>query len=61
MNQRLVRLVEDNEIKKALFAMNPHKSPGSDRMTPLFFQKYWHIVGHDICVVVKDFSVLQCF
>lgn len=24
-------------------------------MTPLFFQKYWHIVGKDICVAIKDF------
>lgn len=55
MNQRLTRPIEDSEIKHALFAMNPNKSPGSDGMTPLFFQNYCHLVGNDICIVVKVF------
>lgn len=55
MNQRLIRPIEDSEIKKALFSMHPTKAPGLDGMTPLFYQKYWHIVGKDICVAIKDF------
>lgn len=36
INQRLVRPVDEPEIKKALFVMNQNKSPGPDGMTPLF-------------------------
>lgn len=52
MNQRLVRPMDELEIKKALFAMSANKSPGPDGMTPHFFQKCWHIVEHDVCVAV---------
>lgn len=55
MNQRLTRPVDDLEIKNALFAMHPNKAPGPDGMTPLFFQKCWHLVGRDVCFAVKDF------
>lgn len=36
MNSRLIRPVEEGEIKKALFSMSPNKSPGMDGMTPIF-------------------------
>lgn len=39
MNQRLTKPVEDPEIEKALFDINPTKAPDPDGMSPLFFQK----------------------
>lgn len=33
------------EIRKALFQMNPTKALGPDGMPLLLFQKYWHIVN----------------
>ena len=40
------------EVKVALFSMHPSKSPGLDGISPFFFQKYWHIVGHDVMLIV---------
>lgn len=55
MNSRIIRPVEDCEIKKATFSMNSNKAPGMDGMTPLFFQSFWHIIQDDICIAVKSF------
>ena len=38
--------------KQVLFQMQPSKSPEPDGMPLFFFQKYWHIVGQDITIVV---------
>lgn len=38
MNQRLVRLATEEEVRQALFMMHPEKAPGPDGMTALFFQ-----------------------
>ena len=43
-----------DEVKKALFQMNPTKAPGPDGMNPLFFKKYWHFVGTDVSEAVLD-------
>ena len=40
------------EVRMALFSMHPSKSPRSDGKSPFFFQKYWHIVGFDVTLVV---------
>lgn len=36
LNQLLTKPVEDTEIKRALFAMNPQKAPGPDGMSLIF-------------------------
>ncbi|KAL6213916.1 hypothetical protein ACLB2K_013355 [Fragaria x ananassa] len=55
MNHDLLTSYQDSEIKTALFQMHPSKAPGPDGMSPFFFQKYWHIVGRDVCIAVKSF------
>lgn len=55
MNANLTKHVEDQEVKIALFSMHPHKAPGPDGMSFFFFQKYWNVVGDDICCAVKVF------
>lgn len=55
MNDKLTRDVDEKEVKQALFSMNPNKAPGSDGMSPLFFQKFWYIIKSDIIAAVKNF------
>ncbi|KAH9778582.1 reverse transcriptase domain-containing protein [Citrus sinensis] len=47
-NQLLLEHFTAMDVKDALFSMHPDKSPGPDGMNPAFYQKYWHIVGHDV-------------
>ncbi|XP_027181659.1 uncharacterized protein LOC113780035 [Coffea eugenioides] len=55
MNDKLTKEVDELEIKTALFSMNPNKSPGQDGMTPLFFQKFWHVVKSDLIAAIRLF------
>ena len=38
MNQRLLRVASEDEVREALFMMHPEKAPEPDGMTTLFFQ-----------------------
>ena len=40
MNQQLLRLATENEVKEALFMMHPEKAPGAHGMTALFFSTF---------------------
>ena len=57
MNNSLLEPYTPEEVRRALFQMHPSKSPSPDGMPSFFFQKYWHIVGHDVNEAV--ISVLQ--
>lgn len=48
MNQSLLRPYSVEEVREALFLMQPMKAPGLDGMSPIFFQKYRHIVGEKV-------------
>lgn len=55
MNDMLLVEFTYDEVKRALFQMHPTKASGPDGMNPLFFQKYWHIVGTDVSNAVLDY------
>lgn len=55
MNESLVTEVTDEEIKKPTFQMSALKAPGPNGFNGLFFQRYWEIVGQDVCSAVKSF------
>ena len=52
MAQDLIRLYVADEVKTTLFQMHPSKAPGPNGMSPIFFQKFWHIVRHDVTTIV---------
>lgn len=54
-NLTLIRPVDLQEVKNALFDIKGDKSPGPDGMSPGFFQQYWDIVGWDILQFYNDF------
>ncbi|XP_062100071.1 uncharacterized protein LOC133805941 [Humulus lupulus] len=60
-NELMVRPIDDDEVKSALFQMHPDKSPGPDGMTPGFYQRFWPIVGSDVVKVVQDFWSTETF
>ncbi|XP_074347311.1 uncharacterized protein LOC141686156 [Apium graveolens] len=40
-NKELMKPVDEEEVRAALFQMNPDKAPGPDGMTPGFFSEEW--------------------
>lgn len=45
MRAQLDHPISEDEIKNAFFQMQLSITPGPDGMTPLFFQRFWEIVG----------------
>ena len=54
-NAYLCLMPTPNEIKEAVFSMQSLKSPGPDGLPPLFYKKYWHIVGNAVIKAVQNF------
>ncbi|KAL0457839.1 UNVERIFIED_CONTAM: putative mitochondrial protein [Sesamum latifolium] len=55
MTEDLQRPFTEDEVTRALFHMSPLKSPGSDGLAPLFFQRFWHVVKIDVIACVLNF------
>lgn len=55
MNAELFKPYSVEEIKVALF--HPSKVSKPDGMSPLFYQKFWHVVGADVVEFVRSFLV----
>ena len=53
MNGDLLAVFKAEEVQFALQQMHPTKALGPDGMSPIFYQKYWEIVGPDVieCVL----------
>lgn len=55
MNASLLCPITEEVVRGALFQMHPSKSLRPDGMSPLFYQKFWHIVGGEVVDVVRSF------
>ena len=55
MNEILVGKFQEWEVEIALNQMAPLKALGPDRMPPLFFQNFWHLVRGDVMQTVLHF------
>jgi exonuclease III len=56
-NRILNRPVSMNEIKKAVFKMNPDKAPGPDGFTARFYTHCWDIIKKDLSRMVMKAQV----
>ena len=52
MNNSLLREFTSDEVIRALKQMAPLKAPGPDGLPPVFYQKYWHLIGADVTKAV---------
>lgn len=53
INSSLMAPIIDEEIRHAVFQMGALKSPGPDGFPGVFYQKYWNIIGEDMCGLVR--------
>ncbi|XP_038984386.1 uncharacterized protein LOC120111407 [Phoenix dactylifera] len=51
----LISPVSDREISEAVRSLAGDKAPGPDGFPPLFFQRYWMIVGRDVTAAIQQF------
>ena len=42
------------EIKRAIFSFQSYKAPRLDGFHPIFFQRFWNIIGHSITSPIND-------
>ena len=52
--QSLYCTVSKEEVWRAFCSMDSYKAPGPDGFQPLFFKKYWDIVGDEVWGTVRD-------
>ncbi|XP_057442323.1 uncharacterized protein LOC130734042 [Lotus japonicus] len=46
--------VDKEEVRQALMSMKSFTAPGPDGFQPVFFKKYWDLVGEDVWRLVRD-------
>ncbi|CAA7042876.1 unnamed protein product [Microthlaspi erraticum] len=60
-NTLLTSPATEEEVRLALFLMNPEKAPGPDGMMALFFQRSWPLIKTDMVGFINDFLTSDKF
>lgn len=55
INKELIREVSDDEIYKAVFSIGPHRAPGPDGFTGIFYHQFWNEIKQEVISEVKRF------
>lgn len=55
MNEALIAVPSDVEIRQAVFSINVDKEPGPDGFSAGFYKSFWDIIGPDITRDIRDF------
>lgn len=61
MNSKPTKEISPEEVKRALFLLNPDKAPGPDGMTAIFYQRFWDLTEPDLIKVVQNFHYSSFF
>lgn len=54
-NEEVIKIPNQEEVKKIVFELNGSSACGPDDFTGLFFQYCWDIVGEDVTKIVQVF------
>ncbi len=51
----LIRPVSEGEIRETVWSLVGDKAPGPDGFPPVFFRRYWSIVGQEVTEAIQQF------
>ena len=54
MNEQLTKEFQKEEIIQAISQMHLTKALGPDSISAVFYQKYWDIIGDDVCSIILN-------
>ena len=55
MNRDLTRAITEEEVLEAILDIGPHKAPGPDGFTAVFYHKLWEDLKPEVMKEIKDF------
>ncbi|XP_059068255.1 uncharacterized protein LOC131858823 [Cryptomeria japonica] len=53
-NQALMKPIQFEDVRSAVFSMEGEKAPGPDGFPTFFYQNFWEIVGNEVWAVVEE-------
>lgn len=56
MIEQLLKEFTNDEIRQAVFDLDPLSSPGPDGFSAGFYQDNWEVVGNGTCATVREIS-----
>lgn len=54
-NQMLLQVPSDEEVRDAIFGLDPSSAAGSDGFNGYFYHQCWSLIQRDVCRAVQEF------